>query len=139
VQRWNAILPRIGSGADLLHGGTGNDTIAGNDGLDKLYGGDGVDDFVFDVAAFNNIDTVEDFSIGQSDAWTSPVSSSADSRTVCETEATAWGGSSHRLVAAIDNSISSWSERRMAELTLSIACGREPKCATSSPLHYSPD
>ncbi|HEU0142195.1 MAG TPA: calcium-binding protein [Bryobacteraceae bacterium] len=57
-----------GNGADLLHGGTGADTLNGNDGLDTLYGGDGADIFLFDVSAFNNIDNVKDFNVGQNDA-----------------------------------------------------------------------
>lgn len=56
-----------GNGADLLHGGTGNDTVAGGDGLDTLYGGDGADTILFDLDAFNNIDNVKDFNVGQND------------------------------------------------------------------------
>ena len=58
-----------GDGADLLHGGAGDDMLYGQDGLDTLFGGIGADTFVFESAsAFNDIDVIEDFSTGESDA-----------------------------------------------------------------------
>lgn len=57
-----------GSAANTLSGGGGNDTLYGKGGLDVLTGGAGADTFVFEAAsAFNNVDTVNDFSTGASD------------------------------------------------------------------------
>lgn len=65
-------------GNDYLHGEEGNDTIYGNvgrdflygeEGADILYGGgaDGKDDrFIFeDVKAFQGVDTIKDFAVGE--------------------------------------------------------------------------
>lgn len=64
--------------ADILNGGAGDDSISGNNGDNILYGGDGLDTligyggadtFVFENAsAFNDIDIVADFSLGDNDA-----------------------------------------------------------------------
>lgn len=55
------------AGNDFIMGGAGNDYIAGGDGLDDLYGEGGADTFVFDATAFNNVDTIHDFSTGSAD------------------------------------------------------------------------
>ncbi|MGN8037840.1 type I secretion C-terminal target domain-containing protein [Chitinophaga sp. 22321] len=58
-----------GDGADLLHGGVDNDILHGGDGLDTLIGGSGADTFAFESAsAFNNVDTIKDFSATNGDA-----------------------------------------------------------------------
>ncbi|MBU0860231.1 MAG: type I secretion C-terminal target domain-containing protein, partial [Alphaproteobacteria bacterium] len=58
-----------GNGSDTLYGGDGNDILKGEDGTDTLYGQDGADIFMFEAAnAFNNVDTIADFNVGQGDA-----------------------------------------------------------------------
>ncbi len=57
-----------GDGDDLLHGGADDDLLYGQDGLDTLYGGAGADSFIFEAAsAFNDVDVLKDFSVGQGD------------------------------------------------------------------------
>lgn len=56
------------AGDDDIHGGAGNDTLYGGDGTDDLWGGAGSDTFIFEAAsAFNNVDTVGDFSVFAND------------------------------------------------------------------------
>jgi len=56
------------SGNDTLDGGDGDDFLSGGNGLDIMTGGAGADTFLFDLlGAFNNIDTVTDFSTGEGD------------------------------------------------------------------------
>lgn len=65
------------SGNDVLRGNGGNDslwayagddTLAGGDGADIMHGGSGADTFVFDhVTAYNNVDTIADFTISDGD------------------------------------------------------------------------
>jgi Ca2+-binding RTX toxin-like protein len=58
-----------GTGGDVIQGGTGSDVIFGGDGLDTLTGGTEGDRFVFEASsAYNNIDVVSDFNLGQGDA-----------------------------------------------------------------------
>ncbi len=55
-----------GGGNDILEGGWGNDTLAGGGGNDDLTGGRGDDTFVFtnDSSSSNDVDTIQDFSDG---------------------------------------------------------------------------
>ncbi|ODS56469.1 MAG: hypothetical protein ABS36_08795 [Acidobacteria bacterium SCN 69-37] len=56
------------AGGDTLNGGGGADSLFGGDGADTLYGNGGADTFVFEAAtAFNNVDTISDFSTGDTD------------------------------------------------------------------------
>ena len=53
---------------DIIFGLDGDDTLYGDDGLDSLYGGTGADRFLFqNSTAFNDVDRVEDFSVGDGD------------------------------------------------------------------------
>ncbi|MBN8913082.1 MAG: type I secretion C-terminal target domain-containing protein, partial [Rhizobiales bacterium] len=57
-----------GDGADTLYGGASNDNLEGGAGADTLYGESGADTFLFmSATAFDAVDTVKDFSTGQSD------------------------------------------------------------------------
>jgi len=57
-----------GAGNDMLLGGYGDDVLYGEDGLDSLTGGAGTDTFIFEaISAFNDIDTIEDFSLSDND------------------------------------------------------------------------
>jgi Ca2+-binding RTX toxin-like protein len=56
------------SNANTLTGGAGNDQIGGGAGADTLYGQGDADTFLFLAAsAYGAIDTIKDFSTGQSD------------------------------------------------------------------------
>ncbi|MEZ5918806.1 MAG: M10 family metallopeptidase C-terminal domain-containing protein, partial [Alphaproteobacteria bacterium] len=58
-----------GGGNDILKGESGEDVLAGGDGQDTLYGGADADMFLFESgSAFNNIDTIGDFSLTEGDA-----------------------------------------------------------------------
>ena len=58
-----------GAGNDTVSGDAGDDVLYGQDGLDQLWGGAGADIFGFEAAsAFNDIDTIKDFSVAQGDA-----------------------------------------------------------------------
>jgi Ca2+-binding RTX toxin-like protein len=58
-----------GTANDVIQGGTGSDILFGGDGLDTLTGGTEGDRFVFEASsAYNNIDVVTDFNLGQGDA-----------------------------------------------------------------------
>ncbi len=59
-----------GSGADIIDGGLGNDTITGGLGADTLTGGAGADTFMIgaDDTLGGAVDTITDFSLGDSDA-----------------------------------------------------------------------
>ena len=58
-----------GTANDVLQGGTGSDILFGGDGLDTMTGGTEGDRFVFEASsAYNNIDVVTDFNLGQGDA-----------------------------------------------------------------------
>ncbi|MDI1229476.1 MAG: type I secretion C-terminal target domain-containing protein [bacterium] len=58
-----------GTANDILQGGTGSDILFGGDGLDTMTGGTEGDVFVFEASsAYNNIDVVSDFNLGQGDA-----------------------------------------------------------------------
>ena len=58
-----------GTANDILQGGTGSDILLGGDGLDTLTGGTEDDTFIFEAtSAYNNIDVVSDFNLGQGDA-----------------------------------------------------------------------
>jgi Ca2+-binding RTX toxin-like protein len=62
----NADLMVGATGNDSLFGGNGNDTLRGGSGMDYLSGGGGNDRFVFDTGlSLGNIDTIDDFTIGQ--------------------------------------------------------------------------
>ncbi len=55
-------------GADDIHGGGGSDFLWGGDGQDDLWGDGGADIFVFEATnAYNNIDVIKDFTLGQND------------------------------------------------------------------------
>lgn len=55
-------------GNDTLYGNAGDDTLSGGAGTDTLRGGDDADTFVFEAAsAFSNVDSIDDFSAGNSD------------------------------------------------------------------------
>ena len=54
-----------GSGNDMLIGGAGNDTIGAGSGKDRITGGGGRDVFLF-AASGSGIDTITDFSAGDS-------------------------------------------------------------------------
>lgn len=60
--------------SDIVQGtfpaaGAVDDTLYGGDGFDQLYGGDGRDLFVFEAAsAFNNVDEINGFDVGENDA-----------------------------------------------------------------------
>ncbi len=57
-----------GAGDDAVNGNNGDNILSGNDGLDTLYGFGGSDIFIFEVAnAFNDIDIIGDFSLGDND------------------------------------------------------------------------
>jgi Ca2+-binding RTX toxin-like protein len=57
-----------GDGNDDINGLNGNDLLSGQNGQDSLYGGVGSDTFLFEPSsAFNNIDTIGDFSLVQND------------------------------------------------------------------------
>ncbi len=78
----DATLPQpvsiVGPGNDVLRGEDGDDDLFGGEGDDELYGGDGLDSltgeagadtFFFEsVIAFNDLDTIEDFSLPDNDA-----------------------------------------------------------------------
>ncbi len=50
-------------------GTIGDDILAGGDGQDILYGGDGADTFLFEaISAFNDVDTIRNFSQAENDA-----------------------------------------------------------------------
>jgi Ca2+-binding RTX toxin-like protein len=53
------------AGADILDGGADNDTLVGGTGNDTLTGGTGAD--IFSWSSGDQIDTITDFSIGQTD------------------------------------------------------------------------
>jgi Ca2+-binding RTX toxin-like protein len=56
------------AGSDSLYGNGGDDILYGGDGPDALYGGSGADTFKFEAAnAFNDVDTIKDFSTAQND------------------------------------------------------------------------
>lgn len=56
-------------GNDTVRGYGGNDVLIGSDGADALYGGNGADTFLFEaVSAFNDVDTIKDFSLTDGDA-----------------------------------------------------------------------
>ena len=62
------------NGRNLLNGGNGNDTITGGLGNDTLIGGSGDDTFVFKtLPTATNIDTISDFSAGDSIAFDTAV------------------------------------------------------------------
>lgn len=46
-----------------------DDTLAGGDGFDQLYAGAGRDLLVFDASAFNDVDHVNDYSLGDGDTF----------------------------------------------------------------------
>ena len=55
-------------GNDQLIGGAGNDTLYGESGTDNLTGGAGADRFLFEaINAFNGIDQINDFNVGEGD------------------------------------------------------------------------
>ncbi len=57
-----------GAGDDAVNGNNGDNILSGNDGLDTLYGFGGSDIFIFeDANAFNDIDIIGDFSLGDND------------------------------------------------------------------------
>ncbi len=56
------------SDGDFLSGGEGHDLLVGGAGSDRLTGGTGTDIFRFDMAlGSSNVDTVNDFSVGEGD------------------------------------------------------------------------
>lgn len=52
------------SAANVLHGLAGDDVIRGGGGADTLVGGAGSDQFVFEAAASNGLDIIQDFTAG---------------------------------------------------------------------------
>lgn len=70
-----------GPGDDTLDGGAGNDSLFGGVGNDVLVGGDGADRFTFNTAlnSSTNVDTISDFSDGDTIVLMRAIFSSLDS------------------------------------------------------------